>query len=242
MATRRVSSPYPLYAVAALWVVWALVFPLYKLLHFALLIALSVGVYFVGRKVIWKDAVLTVPDPVPEPKTEEEKAMAELRSERDRALSEMRRLNDSIADEAISRRIDHLEEVTGKIFQAVEEHPEKRPQIRRFLQYYLPTTIKLLNAYDRMDDTGGEGANIAGTKGKIQDILDQVSLAFDKQLDSLFGAEAMDISTDITVLEQMMVREGLSDGPAGATAHFDAAEAQPREDGGDDSDEITLKL
>ena len=70
-------------------------------------------------------------------------------------------------------------------------------------------TIKLLNAYDRMGSTGVSGTNIDGTKGRIEDILETVCTAFDKQLDSLYGAEALDISTDITVLEQMLAREGI---------------------------------
>ena len=207
--TLRVRSPYPIYAVGALWVVWALFFPMYRLFHFALLIALSAAVYGVCRGLIWKDALITVAVPEPEPKTEEEKALAELRAQRDQALSEMRRLNDSIADETVSAQIDHLEEVTDKIFQEVAKHPEKRPQIRRFLSYYLPTTLKILNAYDRMSDAGIEGANIDGAKGKIETIMGHIVQAFDKQLDSIFGAEALDISTDIAVLEQMMAREGL---------------------------------
>ena len=211
MAVRRVKSPYPIYAVAALWVLWALFGPMYRLFHFVLLITLSAAVYGVSRRLIWKDAVLTIPDPVPEPKTDEEKALAQLKAQRDKAISEMRRLNDNIADETISAQIDHLEAVTEKIFQAVEEKPEKRPQIRRFLQYYLPTTLKLLNAYDRMDDTGIEGGNISGTKGRVEAVMDQIVQAFDKQLDAIFGAEALDISTDIAVLEQMMAREGLTD-------------------------------
>ena len=210
MAVRRVKSPYPIYAVGALWVVWALFLPMYRLFHFALLIALSAAVYGMGRA-IWRDAVITVPDPVPEPKTDEEKAMAELKAQRDKALAEMRRLNDSIVDQTLSAQLDHLEEVTGKIFQAVEEKPEKRPQIRRFLQYYLPTTLKLLSVYDRMDDVGIEGGNISANKGKVEAVMEQIVQAFDKQLDAIFGAEALDIYTDIAVLEQMMAREGLTD-------------------------------
>ena len=130
-------------------------------------------------------------------------------AERDRAVSEMRRLNDSIEDAKISRQIDHMERVTQKIFAHVAENPKKLPQIRRFLNYYLPTTLKLLNAYDRMDDAGVAGANIDGTMGKIEAMLDTVVLAYDKQLDALFADEALDISTDITVMEQMLSQEGL---------------------------------
>lgn len=210
MAVRRIKSPRPIYAAGAVWVLWALLLPMYRLSDFLICAAGSLGVYALTRQFLWKDAAITIPDPVPEPKTEEEKALAELKAERDRALGEMRRLNATIADEKLSAQIDHLEEVTGKIFQVVEENPEKRGQIRRFLQYYLPTTLKILNAYDRMDAAGVEGANIGSAKGKIEAMMDQIVLAFDKQLDALFGEEALDISTDITVLEQMLAREGLS--------------------------------
>ena len=133
-----------------------------------------------------------------------------LMTERDRALSEMRRLNDSIEDPTLSAQIDHLEEITGKIIAYVVEHPQKLPQIRRFLDYYLPTTLKLLNAYDRMDAAGISGANIDGTMGKIETMMDTIVQAFDRQLDALFGDEALDISTDITVLENLLAQEGLT--------------------------------
>ena len=77
------------------------------------------------------------------------------------------------------------------------------------MNYYLPTTLKLLNAYDRMDSTGVSGANIDGTKGKIEDMLDTVCVAFSRQLDALYGEEALDISTDIKVMEQMLQQEGI---------------------------------
>ena len=121
----------------------------------------------------------------------------------------MRRLNDNIADEKISAQIDHLEEVTGKIIDQVVAQPKKLPQIRRFLDYYLPTTLKILNAYDRMDAVGISGSNIDSTKGKVEKMMDTIVQAYDKQLDALFGEEALDISTDITVMENLLAREGL---------------------------------
>ena len=115
--------------------------------------------------------------------------VAALQKERARAISEMRRLNDAILDEKISAQIDHLEEVTGKILDQVIQQPKKQPQIRRFLDYYLPTTLKLLNAYDRMDSVGVSGSNIDATKEKVEKMLDTVCQAFDKPLDALFGEE-----------------------------------------------------
>ena len=103
--------------------------------------------------------------------------------------------------------------MSARIFDEVRTHPEKLSQIRRFLDYYLPTTLKLLNAYDRMSGTGISGENIDTTLAKVEGMMRTIVAAFEKQLDSLYGAEALDISTDITVLENMMAREGLVDSP-----------------------------
>ena len=129
------------------------------------------------------------------------------------AIAEMKRLNESIKDEKISRQIDRLEEISGKIFDCVKASPEKLPQIRKFMNYYLPTTLKLLNAYDRMGSQGVSGENISGTMERVENMMGTIVTAFERQLDGLFGDQALDISTDITVLENMMAREGLSDDP-----------------------------
>lgn len=210
-------SVAPIYAVAVLWLVWGLFFPLYKPFHFVLAALASVAVFCVG-KVIWPNKTYETPDPEPKQEEKAEPAKPEstgnpeidaLIAERDRAVSEMHRLNDSIEDPTISAQIDRLESTTKKIIAQVVQNPEKLPQIRRFLNYYLPTTLKLLNAYDRADSAGISGANIDGTKGKVSEMMDTIVTAFDRQLDALFGDEALDISTDITVMEQMLAREGI---------------------------------
>lgn len=206
MAKLIKKSPAPLYLAAAVWILWAIFAPMYAWWHFVLVAVCSVAAWLLGRK-LFPDRVLIVPDPEPEPEPQE--PVDPLLQERQRAISELRRLNDNIADEKISAQIAHMEEVTGKIFDLVAQDRTKLSQIRRFLNYYLPTTLKLLNAYDRMDQAGVEGANIDGTMGRIEAMLDQICTAFDKQLDALFANEALDISTDITVLEQMLAREGL---------------------------------
>lgn len=108
--------------------------------------------------------------------------LAALQKERDRALEELKRLNENITDEKLSRQLDHIQATTEKIFAFVLEHPEKKGQIRRFQDYYLPTTIKLLNAYDRMDNLGVSGANIDASKGRVEQMLTTVETAYDKQL------------------------------------------------------------
>ncbi len=210
MAKITKKSVGPIYLIAALWLVWGLLLPLHKWWHFLLIIIASVAVFLIG-KAIWPNKVIEVadPEPVKEPETTGNPALDELIRERDMAISEMRRLNDAIEDPAISDQIDHLESTTKKIIDQVVANPEKLPQIRKFMNYYLPTTLKLLNAYDRADSAGISGANIDGTKGKVNSMMDTIVVAFDRQLDALFGAEALDISTDITVMEQMLAREGL---------------------------------
>lgn len=202
-------SPAPLYLAAAVWVVWALFFPLYKLTHFLLVIAVSFGAALAGKK-LFPDKVFEMPDPV-EPATTGNPQLDALSAERDRALAEMRRLNDNIPGEKISAQIDRLEEDTRKIITHVVSHPEKLGQIRKFMNYYLPTTLKLLNAYDRMGEAGVSGANINGARGKIETMMDTIVSAFDKQLDALFADEALDISTDITVMENLLKQEGLQE-------------------------------
>ena len=217
MATVKKKSVLPIYFIGIIWLVWALVGPLNRPIHYVAAAVVSFLAFSIG-KAIFPDRTFQMKDEEP-PKAEEKKAeepkpsyppeIQALISERDKAISEMRRLNDAIKDETISAQIDRLEATTGKIVDAVVAEPSKQSQIRKFMNYYLPTTLKLLNAYDRMDAAGVSGTNIDGTKGKIEDMLETICTAFDKQLDSLYGAEAMDISADITVMEQMLAQEGL---------------------------------
>lgn len=233
MAIVKKKSVAPFYAVAVVWLLWALLGPLYTVGQLIGAAGVSVLV-FVLAKAIWPDRTWTTPEPdkehekkTPEPDTVPQEparkstgdpAIDGLIQERDRAVSEMKRLNDSIEDPTISAQIDRLEETTQKIIGVVVEKPEKLSQISRFLNYYLPTTLKLLNAYDRMDAAGVSGVNIDGTKGKIETMMETICRAFDKQLDALFGDEALDISSDIVVLEQMLQQEGIgADDPFAGT-------------------------
>ena len=226
MTTHKKVSVLPIYLVGFVWLGYALLFPLRAPLHYALCAGLSFVAFVVG-KAVFPDKVYQTPgapkEEAKKPETKKEKPedpkIAALLKEKERAISELRRLNDAIPDETISAQIDHLEEITGKIIDYVIANPAKQPQISRFLDYFLPTTIKLLNAYDRMDSAGVSGSNIDATKAKVEQMLDTLCSAFDKQLDALFGDEALDISTDITVMENLLAQEGLSgpSKPAGGT-------------------------
>ncbi len=147
-------------------------------------------------------------------------------------LSEIRRLNDEIADEQVSDRIYRIEEHTKNIFEYVTDHPDAMPQIRTFMNYYLPTTLKLLESYSRIERVGVAGENMKKSKEKIESILDLLVIGFEQQVDQLFKDESIDISSDIRVLETMMQKDGLS-----GKSDFDTSKYTEFTDGY--SDELT---
>ena len=126
------------------------------------------------------------------------------------ALRAIRSANDRIADAVLSEKIDHLETVAGKIFREVEEHPEKQQQAATFLNYYLPTTLKLLDSYAKFEEAGIEGENLSRAQERIEETMDALIKGFDKQLDDLYRNEAMDIDSDIRVMENMLRRDTAS--------------------------------
>lgn len=130
----------------------------------------------------------------------------------DQVLMEIRLVNDAISDEEVSRKIDRIGEITGKIFAYLRDKPDKEGQLRSFLSYYLPTTLKILRAYAQMEAQGIEGDNITAAKDRIEGMMDKVVDGFEKQLDKLFQDDAMDITTDVAVLERMLDKDGLGGG------------------------------
>lgn len=126
------------------------------------------------------------------------------------ALRAIRHANDRIADAGLSEKIDHLEDVAGKILREVEEHPEKQQQAATFLNYYLPTTLKLLDSYAKFEEAGIEGENLTRAQERIEETMDALIRGFEKQLDDLYRSEAMDIDSDIRVMESMLRRDTAS--------------------------------
>ena len=122
-------------------------------------------------------------------------------------LRKIRRANDAIADPVLSAKIDRLEEITARIFRAVEEDPKKAGRIDTFLNYYLPTTQKLLDSYAEFEAAGVEGENLRQAKGRIESTMDAIVRGFEHQLDELYKADALDVDSDIRVMETMLRRD-----------------------------------
>ena len=125
-------------------------------------------------------------------------------------IRQIREANDAIPGEVISQKLDRLEKITDKIFLYVEREPEQLPQLRRFMDYYLPTTMKLVNTYREFDGQPVQGENITRAKLEIEKTLDTINEAFEKLFDSLFADVAMDVSADISVLQTLLAQEGLT--------------------------------
>ena len=115
-----------------------------------------------------------------------------------------------IPDEEMTDKISRLEAVSTKIFEQAKADPEKLPQMRKFMDYYLPTSLKLLNTYAELDKQGVEGENITESKHRIERTMDTLVKAFETQLDKLFASDALDVSTDIDVMENMLRADGLT--------------------------------
>jgi len=127
------------------------------------------------------------------------------------SLAELREVNSFINDESISQKVSRLEDLTAKIFKIVEDAPEKKSQLRRFMNYYLPTTLKLVRSYATLEKQGVKGENILSAKESISNILDTLTTGFEQQLDQLFKSDAIDITADIKVLENLMQQDGLTE-------------------------------
>lgn len=126
-------------------------------------------------------------------------------------IRQIRRCNDAIPGQEISDKISRMETLVRKIFDRVQTHPEVVSELKKLMDYYLPMTIKLLNAYADMDAQPIQGENIQASKREIEATLDTLNSAFEKLLDSIFKATALDVSSDITVLQTLLAQEGLTE-------------------------------
>ena len=126
-------------------------------------------------------------------------------------IAEIRRCNDAIPGEEISGKITRMELIIRRIFERAQAHPEIVPDLKKLMDYYLPMTVKLLNAYADMDAQPVQGETIRSSKKEIEATLDTLNLAFEKLLDDLFEDTAMDVSSDISVLNTLLAQEGLTD-------------------------------
>lgn len=133
-------------------------------------------------------------------------------------ITEIRRENDLIPDSSLSNKLDILENQCADIFRTVYDKPEKATQIRKFMDYYLPTTLKMVKGYRMLDERGVTGEEAVKARKRIDDALGVVIQGCSKLMDKLYQGDVLDLTTDIDVLEQMLKRDGLTESDLEAAA------------------------
>ena len=128
-------------------------------------------------------------------------------------ILQLRNLNDAIEGEVISQKLFKLENLLKEIFEQVKVHPEQMDEMHKFMDYYLPTTLKLVTAYEEFDRVSVQGEDILSAKAEIEKTLDTINMAFAELLNKLFRDRAFDAATDAQVLKTMLAREGLTKEP-----------------------------
>lgn len=192
----------PIYVAAAVWLLTSLFFPMYRLRHYLMNACITVIAFFLAR-MRFPDEVETVETPPNSGNEQVDQLILEGKAQQ----KQLKVLSQQSSDASVKASGASLYDLCGKIFDALEQDPDKLDRAKRFLNYYLPTTVTLLTRYLELEHLSGE--NISSTLEKIRSMLKTVETAFQKQLDNLYEADAMDITADIQVMEQIMASEGL---------------------------------
>lgn len=203
---QKISRPpvLPLYLAALVWPVAALALPIYRLWALALTAALSAAVYLVGRRLCptrlyWKQRAFSTG-------SQDVDAMLTAAANHLDGLGTVRA---RIRDTGLAAELARMDKAGRAILAEVERDPQKAPAIDRFARYYLPEACKIMEVYARTQDV--QGGNAEQLRSEIRATASNIALAFENQLDALYSAEALDISTDIDVLETILKSQNLTD-------------------------------
>ena len=208
MKTKRIKSAIPIYGAAVVWLLLGLICPRMLLKLWFLLIAalLSAAAYFVlpklfkGREVEVREAA-----------NSGDRNIDALIEEGRRKLDSLKAANAAIPDAEISRNLDRMVTAGEEIFRVLERDTAQANAVRRFMNYYLPTADKLMANYRLMMESANKGENIESAMKSIENSLDMMASAFEKQLDNLYKDRSLDVETDIQVMETMLAGDGLTE-------------------------------
>lgn len=206
--TKTLSSPYCFYVAGAAFILYSLIFPMYKITHYLLAALIGAAAYFVSSKLLPKQVVKVEEAPVSTGDSLADTAVKEGRE----SLKELANIREMITSQNTKDNLASIEATVNKVLDAIQDDPKKAPRVRRLMNYYLPTLIKLADYYEKLEEQGESGENITGSMARIAQNLITLDSALKKQLDLLYESDAVDISTDITVMENMLAQEGLSGG------------------------------
>lgn len=201
---KRIPSVIPYYSCGMVWVLYALVFPMYRMIDFLLVGSSSLAVFLVLRKMIPPKIVVEY-----RPISTGDSQLDAMLSQGKTFISDLMQMRQDISNRAIQTQIDRMIASSQKIFEQVQRSPQKLSSIRRFMNYYLPTITKLLQSYDNMENQNMAAKSIHESMLGIEVVMGQAADAFDRQLENLFASDTIDIASEIKVLEHMIRRQGL---------------------------------
>jgi len=205
MKKRLIRSAIPIYLAALVWLLAGMLLPMYQLSSILLTAGISVAVwllagrFFPGRYVEEEE----------KPDSGDEEVNRQILEGREN-LKSLRESAAALSDEAMTAPLARMIEAGDKIFRALEKNPRDSQQIRKFMNYYLPTSVKLLNHYKTLSSAGA-GENVQKSLQSIADSLNMIADAFEKQLDRLYADDQLDINAEISALESMMAADGLTE-------------------------------
>ena len=208
IVTRKVRTALPVYIAAGAWLLCALLFPMYKLVWIIVSAFVSAGAYVLART-LCKDRTVSVYEPEKQTETGD-RELDEMLNAASRRLDALEISAGRIADERLAGRVGRMECAGRKIIAELARDRGKLPKARRFLNYYLPETVKAVETYVRVK-AGGAGGKYAGDVAEgVESGAERIAEAFEAQLDALYAGEALDITTDLEVLEKLMKSDGLT--------------------------------
>ncbi len=202
---KRTRPVLPVYFAGAVWLLAGLVLPLYRLWALAVTAAASAAVWLIARR-LCPDRITRVEMPFMTGREDADEMLGSVQQK----LADLHRLDEAIPDTALSAAIRRMEAAGRGILAEVEAHPEKAPQIRRFANYYLPDAVRILELYARLEGQDVQGGNAASVRREVETNAASIATAFENQLDSLFAADALDLSADLEVLNGMLRGQGLT--------------------------------
>ena len=205
---KRSKSALPILILGLVWIVCALLLPIYKLGWFIVTAVLSVAAFIISSKLIPDNVrYISVPSDFATGDDDLNKALKEAEAQ----AEELRRLNENIPDERLTAAIDRMSTASDGIIAELAKHPDKAKTARRYLNYYLPSSVQLLTSYADTLKVEGAGEHQAAIRREIEEKAETVAAAFEHQLDRLYAAEALNVSAKAEVLEDVLKSEGLVD-------------------------------
>lgn len=198
-------SVLPFYAAALVFVVLCIALPVYKLWALALALV-GAGAGFVGAKKVCPPRVVETEVPFHTGSGDVDEMLNDIQTK----LDELHRLNEALPDPELSAAMSRMEKAGRSIVEVVEASPQKAKQVRRFANYYLPDAVNVLAQYAKLAKQGVRGENAAAIRAEVERNAASIATAFENQLDALYAAESMDLSADLTVLQNMLKGQGLN--------------------------------